>query len=134
MTNKRILSILCIVSMTVTCLNLLGKEALAGDFSGSCKDLKLTDGHVLSATCKDRGANFRNTSLDLNSGIGNKDGHLITTGGYAGTCKNIGLNGNSLRADCKTYKGDWRSTNLDLNRVISNQDGNLAFDDREVIN
>ena len=113
--------------MTVTCLNLLGKEALAGDFSGSCKDLKLTDGHVLSATCKDRGANFRNTSLDLNNGIGNKDGRLTTRGGYVSTCKNIGLNGNSLQADCRTYKGYWRSTNFDLNSIIINQDGNLRF-------
>ena len=128
MPNKRILSILCIVSMTVTCLNLLGKEALAGDFSRSCGDLKLTDGRVLSATCKDRSANLRNTALDLNNRIGNQNGRLTTGGGYVGTCKNIGLNGNSLQADCRTYKGDWRSTNFDLNRAISNNDGNLTFD------
>ena len=128
MTNNRISSILCIVSMTVTCLNLLAKEALAGDFARSCGELKLTDGRFLSASCKDRGANFRNTSLDLNNGIGNQDGRLRTSKGYVSTCKNIGLNGNSLQADCRTYGGDWRSTNFDLNSVIGNQDGNLRFD------
>ena len=114
--------------MTVTCLNLLAKEALAGDFARSCGDLKLTDGRFLSASCKDRSANYRNTSLDLNNRIGNQDGRLTTRGGYVSTCKNIGLNGNFLQADCRTYKGDWRSTNFDLNSDISNNDGNLTFD------
>ena len=128
MTNNKALSVLCFVSMAVACLNPLGKEALAGNFSRSCQITGLAEGRILTANCKDRSANFRQTSLDLNRRIGNKDGNLTISGGYTGTCKNIGLNGSSLRADCKTYNGDWRATGLDLNRVITNNDGNLTFD------
>jgi len=125
--NNKTLSILCFVSMTVACLNPLGKEALAGNFSRSCGDIAL-NGTTLSATCKDRSANPRRTSLDLNRRIGNRDGRLTISGGYASTCKNVGLSGVSLQGDCKTFNGDFRSTSLDLNRVITNNDGNLTFD------
>lgn len=127
MINNRTLSILCIVSMTVVCLNPLGKQALAGNFSHSCGDIGL-DCTTLSATCKDRSANPRKTSLDLNRRIGNRDGNLTISGGFANTCKNIGLSGVSLQGDCKTFNGDFRSTRLNLNGVISNNDGNLTFD------
>ncbi|RUT10718.1 hypothetical protein DSM107010_39580 [Chroococcidiopsis cubana SAG 39.79] len=111
-------------------MNPLGKEALAGNFSRSCGNIRVEQGQFLHATCKDRSANNRNTSLDLNSGIGNKDGHLTRSGGYISTCKNIKWDGGTtLQADCRTYSKDWRTgTKLDLNRVISNQDGNLTFD------
>jgi hypothetical protein len=83
---------------------------------------------TITATCKDRSANFRKSSLDLNTRIGNRDGNLTTSGGFAGTCKNVGLNGTTLQADCRTFNKDFRSTQLDLNRIITNNDGNLTFD------
>ena len=114
MTNNRTLSILCVVSMTVVCFNLLGKEALGGDFSRSCGGTVLEDGHILKSTCKDRSANSRETSLDLNSVIGNVDGNLVAgSSGYLKTCKNITLNGDLLQADCLTYNKDWRFTRFD---------------------
>ena len=127
MINKRTLSLLGFVSMTVVFLNPLGKPALAGNFSRSCGNITLNN-TILSADCKDRSANFRRTSLDLNSRIGNRDGRLTISGSYASTCRNIGLSGVTLRGDCRTFNGDWRSTSLDLNEVISNNDGNLTFD------
>jgi hypothetical protein len=127
MINNKTLSLLGVVSMTVVFLNPLGKAALAGNFSRSCGEFRL-NGTILSATCKDRSANPRRTSLDLNRRIGNKDGHLTISGGYASTCRNINLNGVTLRGDCRTYNGDFRATSLNLNKVISNNDGNLAFD------
>lgn len=127
MTNYRTLSILCFVSMTVACLNPLGKEALAGNFSYSCVDIVL-NGTNLSATCNDRSANPRRTSLDLNRRIANRDGYLRIGGDFASTCKNIGLTGIVLQGNCKTFKGDYRFTRLNLNGVISNNDGNLTFD------
>jgi CVNH domain len=127
MTNNRTLSTLCVVSMTVACFNLLGKEALAGDFSKSCDGTVLENGHILRSNCKDRSANSRETSLDLNSVIGNGDGHLSPgSSGYLKTCKNIRLNGNSLQADCLTYNRDWRSTSLNLDNNIFNSDGQLG--------
>ncbi|NMG19821.1 CVNH domain-containing protein [Brasilonema bromeliae] len=125
--NKKTLSILCFVSMAAACFNPLGKEALAGNFSRSCGDISL-DGTTLRANCKDRSANFRSTSLDLNRRIENRDGNLRIGGGFASTCQNIQLTGTSLQADCKTFNGDFRSTSLDLNSVITNNDGNLTFD------
>ena len=54
--------------------------------------------------------------------------NLTISGGFANTCKNIGLSGVSLQGDCKTFNGDFRFTRLNLNGVISNNDGNLTFD------
>ena len=117
------------VTLAAACLNPLGKEALAGGFSRSCGNIVLREGKILSAICKDRNANYRKTSLDLNERIGNKNGRLIISRNYIASCKNIGLGGGfSLRADCKTYNKDWRSTSLNLDGVITNEDGNLRFD------
>ncbi|MBF2017757.1 MAG: CVNH domain-containing protein [Rivularia sp. T60_A2020_040] len=118
------------VTLAVACLNPLGKEALAGKFSRSCEDFALTGDSILSATCKDRNANKRRTSLNLNRRIRNKNGYLTTGGGnYVSTCKNIGWGrGVSLKADCRTYNGDWRYSTLNLDSIITNNDGNLTFD------
>ena len=121
------LTALAVVSMTVACFNPLGKQALAGNFSHSCRDFAL-NGTTLSATCKDRSANFRQTSLDLNRRVGNRNGNLTISGNYASTCKNVGLSGVSLHGDCRTFNGDFRSTSLNLDGVITNNDGNLTFD------
>ena len=82
----------------------------------------------MNANCIDRSANSRRTSLDLNSRIGNKDGHFTISGGYNSTCKNIRLSGVSLEGDCRTYNGDWISSSFNLDKVISNNDGNMTFD------
>jgi hypothetical protein len=121
-------SVLFLVSMTVVSLNLLEKPAFAGGFARSCKDLDMGGGRVISATCKDRNANFHTSVLDLNRRIGNRDGNLTTSGGFVGTCKNVRLDGTTLQADCLTFNKDFRFTRLDLNSVITNNDGNLTFD------
>jgi hypothetical protein len=117
------------VTVAVACLNPLGKEALAGNFSRSCSNIVLRQDRILTAICKDRNANYRRTSLDLNRRIGNKNGYLTTGSDYIKTCQNIGWGrGVSLRADCRTYNGDWRYSTLNLDNIISNNDGNLTFD------
>ena len=131
MRNNKVLSLLCFASMTVACLNPLGKQALAGGFTRSCEDVRLVSGRYLYANCKDRNATFRGqTSLDLMDRVGNKNGNLgLYGGGYLKSCKNLGSdNINTIWADCRTYNGDWRSTRLNLDDVISNSDGNLTFD------
>lgn len=131
MTNNKMLSVLCFASMTVACLNPLGKEALAGGFTRSCENIRLESGRFLYANCKDRNATFRGqSSLDLMDRVGNKDGHLgLYGGGYLKSCRNLRSDDRTtIWADCRTYNGDWRATSLNLDRVISNSDGNLTFD------
>lgn len=135
MTNNRMLSILCIVSMTATCLNLLGKEALAKDFSRTCRLEKLVDGRFLDAVCRDSRGVFQKTSLAIDFKIGNRNGRLVRQpkelrirSGYLSSCKNVGLSGNSLQADCRTAKGDFRAASIDLNTILRNNGGSLEFD------
>ncbi len=128
MINKRTLSLLGFVSMTVVFLNPLGKPALAGGFSRSCGAFKLT-GTILNARCTNRSGNLRTASLDLNRGISNRDGHLRKGGsGYGSTCKNMRLDKTTLRGQCLTTNRDLRNTSLNLDSFISNKDGTLTFD------
>lgn len=129
MKNNKTLSALFFALITIPCLNPLGQEALAGNFSRSCSNIVLERGQILRANCKDRDANYRRTALDLNRGIQNRNGYLQAGEGYVRTCTNIGWSGGvNLRADCRTYNGDWRYSELDLDSIISNIDGNLIFD------
>ena len=126
--NKRTLALLGFVSMTVGFLNPLGKPALANNFSRSCGEYRL-DGTILRASCRNPSGNARQTSLDLNRGIANRDGNLRKGGsGYASTCRNITLDRVTLRGQCLTTNRDWRATSLNLDSIISNRNGTLVFD------
>jgi hypothetical protein len=71
------------------------------------------------------------TSLNLDNGIGNKDGFLIWGGtNFSRTCKNIKLSSKAiLQADCIRANGVTSlTTELNLDDRINNSNGVLKFD------
>ncbi|OKH44137.1 hypothetical protein NIES2101_28900 [Calothrix sp. HK-06] len=133
MTSNKTLSVLLFVSMTFTSLSFLGKEALAGDFGRTCGELNMSstgNGIILSASCRDRGGQWRPSLLNLSNGIGNADGRLVPkSGAFEKSCRILGLSGTTLQAQCQQSVGGLLTpTDINLNDFISNEDGRLKFD------
>ncbi|KAI0441737.1 hypothetical protein F4803DRAFT_551867 [Xylaria telfairii] len=75
-------------------------------WQASCKNIVLTDGHVLRATCTNPAidpatAQPTDLSIDLNTCFANYLGHLVYVpdGGFGSSCNSL-LNGTKLIAEC----------------------------------
>ena len=114
-------------------LVVLPGQALAGNFSDTCKNIRL-NGNMLRASCNTgRGTNERPiydySTLTLDAGIGTKDGKLVWGGtNFSQVCSNISLVGSkTLKADCPNNLISVTST-LNLDEKINNTNGVLMFD------
>ena len=117
-----------------------------GSYLQSCQNIR-THGDRLSARCKTKDGNWRDTSMDdydrCTTDIGNDDGNLRCynggngqlnsygqpQGSYLQSCQNISVRGNELRARCPKKDGGWRDSSLNnfqrCRRDIGNDDGHL---------
>lgn len=111
--------------------------ATAADFSKTCINIAL-QGSALTAQCltwspREREEQYVTTSLNLDNGIGNKDG-ILKWGGtnFSRTCKNIKLFGTRrsfFQADClRPNRVTTVPSALNLDDRISNGNGVLKFD------
>ncbi|WP_300636946.1 CVNH domain-containing protein [Mastigocoleus sp. MO_188.B34] len=122
---------LMLLFIVLASFNPFGSQALAGGFANTCKRVRVS-GSWLSARCKTRRANYKNTGINLNNFVTNRNGYLRFSnrgGNFSASCKNIRIAGKStLRADCRTFQRDYRNTSLNLNGRITNRNGTLDFD------
>lgn len=113
----------------------------AGGFKWSCGEYHVHPNGLLEGDCADFQGHAAWTSLDLNYGIANDNGHLHwrAGGGYAPSCSGCRIERgwmsegwqvdfSNLECECRALDGSWVSTSIDLNDQISNQNGQLAFD------
>src|SRR2546423_1836879 len=104
-------------------------NAPQGSYLQSCQNIR-THGDRLSARCKTKDGNWRDTSMDdyrrCTTDIGNDDGNLrCSTGGrqyngygrpqgsYLQSCQDIRTHGHRLTARCPAKDGSWRDTSMD---------------------
>ena len=116
-----------------------------GSYRATCKNIKQR-GDVLFARCKDGYNHWNDTSLnDIGRCVGeianingqlqcNREARAVIAGrapegSYAGTCRDIHLDGNRLYARCQNGNGEWIDTSLDnldgCTGDISNIEGQL---------
>lgn len=95
-------------------------------FGNSSSNIYLS-GTTLHASCKDSQGNSHNSSLNLNTYIGNSEGSLVWgASNFAASSSNISLSGTTLHADCKDSSGKSHHSSLNLNSYISNIEGKLS--------
>jgi hypothetical protein len=113
----------------------------SGSWRSSCKDASMS-GSMLSASCDTGSGSWHSTSLDtslcLNSSIGNSGGNLycgsgratkvLPPGSWRTTCRNGYIDGSVLHAECNDGTGSWRQASIDLRNCygpIGNNHGTL---------
>jgi hypothetical protein len=117
----------------ILAVSMLGSiPAFAGNFSGSCSQLRIAP-LTLTAQCADTYQVSWPTTLQLR-GIENKEGRLTQEAisrpsTFQKSCRAISLSASGvLHATCKQTNGSWVNTTLDLNTHISNHNGSLVYD------
>ncbi|KAK3344757.1 Cyanovirin-N [Neurospora tetraspora] len=91
-------------------------------FYNSCRNVRL-DGSTLRADCQDKNGSWRQSEINLNDCIGNKDGYFNTSQNrFFETARNVSLKGSASTQLCKTVM-----QTVDLNLFITNDDGHLKF-------
>ncbi|KAF8448236.1 Cyanovirin-N [Kalaharituber pfeilii] len=99
-------------------------------FSASSQSLRLENGHILKAHCKDRSGKWRESAIDLNRVIGVTDGWFIWGGqDYLHHGKDFQLQGTKLVGWLLKNDGNYRDVlqGIELNEKIINSDGRLDF-------
>lgn len=71
-------------------------------FYNSCRNVRL-DGSTLRADCQDKNGSWRQSEINLNDCIGNKDGYFNTSQNrFFETARNVSLKGSASTQLCKT--------------------------------
>ncbi|EMD92524.1 hypothetical protein COCC4DRAFT_37967 [Bipolaris maydis ATCC 48331] len=103
-------------------------------FYYTAENIRIEDGHILRARLQTADGNWNDSEIDLNSFIGNDNGHFVWEGeGFAGSAENIhfALEGDGdvpvLRADLRDVDGNTESRDLNLGERISNENGQFQF-------
>lgn len=99
-------------------------------YQSSCRNIKISDGDLLSAACRTTSGGYRISSVRI-QGIQNKDGQLNFTrlnvaSSYKLTCKSIGVAGATLTASCKKINDTYVNTSI-LIPGIKNINGDLSY-------
>lgn len=97
-------------------------------FQATSRNIHL-EGTVLKAECRDWDKNWKSSSIDLDTILGNADGSFCTPGSsFSHSASGIRLAAAvMLRADLKSKSGDWKTKTLDLNLCIANKNGDLKY-------
>lgn len=110
-------------------------QAFAGNFSQSCKDIKLDGTHLQAKCLKAAKAVYGDTTeIKLNDHIGNNSGTLVWgSKNFKDHCNNLVLELPNysqalLKASCKNNVGNYGTTQINLNERISNIDGKLKYE------
>jgi hypothetical protein len=104
-------------------------QAEASSYQNSCNGISIS-GNLLSANCRDRNGQFRQSSLRL-KGIENINGALTVTSSdrvsnFQLSCNSIFIRRNVLSATCKKMNGNLEQTSITLNG-IENINGALMY-------
>ncbi|KAG6009367.1 hypothetical protein E4U21_002677 [Claviceps maximensis] len=97
-------------------------------FSLTSRDFWLEDSHILHAWCLDMNDAYRESSLDLNKCLGNKDGFFQWGGeNFADTASDVEMSATILSAKMLTEDDIvGERQRVDLNEHIANTDGQLT--------
>ncbi|EMD67444.1 hypothetical protein GGP41_007340 [Bipolaris sorokiniana] len=102
-------------------------------FYHSAEDIRI-EGSVLKARLRTAGGEWNDSEIDLNSCIGNDNGHFTWDGeGFAHSADNIhfALEGDGdvpvLRASLRDADGNEESRDINLGERITNEDGHFRF-------
>jgi hypothetical protein len=106
------------------------QAASSSSYQSSCKDIKISDGDLLSAKCRTQAGKYKQSSVRI-QGIQNKDGKLIFTSldvgsSYPKTCKKVNISGATLTAKCKKINRDYVKAAI-LIPGIKNINGDLTY-------
>ena len=102
-------------------------------FSTTSYNISLT-GTVLRAFCKDDAGEYCDSSIDLDTVLGNADGKFcegaygtfrVGVEGLAKSAHDVRLDGVVLRATLKDKAGGWREASISLDDCLLNLDGCL---------
>jgi hypothetical protein len=116
-----------------------------GNFSGSCKDLRLNATNfsktaTLTADCKTEKGAYVSSEVNLNDLITNNHGSLQWghPGGadFQQSCSGDALAGSKLTSSCVASAEVRKSTQIELNEKITNDNGKLTYigDEKVVVN
>ncbi|KAG5987734.1 hypothetical protein E4U54_004890 [Claviceps lovelessii] len=99
-------------------------------FSATSQDFWLEDRHILHALCRDVDDNLQDSSLDLNTCLGNENGYFRWGGeNFSETASDVELSGSLLIATMLTEQGKpGERQNINLNEHIANDNGRLVFE------
>eukprot|EP00039_Didymoeca_costata_P010367 m.139476 g.139476 ORF g.139476 m.139476 type:complete len:428 (+) comp14801_c0_seq3:217-1500(+) len=100
-------------------------------FSASSKNIRL-DRNTLVATCRNREGQDVTSQLNLDTGLGNKNGEFEAGGqNYSQTARNqtFQVPQTLLSCELQCCDGSWRPARIKLDDVITNDDGKLKFVD-----
>ncbi|QRV93562.1 cyanovirin-N [Ceratobasidium sp. AG-Ba] len=98
-------------------------------FSRTSKHIQLHDGKTLSADCEVAGGSFLPSRLDLDTCLGNIDGHFRWGGKqFSQSARNVKLQAAELKGDLHSADGkEWKHATVNLDLHIANIDGQLVY-------
>jgi hypothetical protein len=103
-------------------------------FYHTAEEIRIDDGHMLRARLQTADGNWNDSEIDLNSCIGNDNGHFVWEGqGFADSAEDIhfALEGDGdvpvLRATLRDVDGNGETRDINLGERITNEDGHFRF-------
>jgi len=94
-------------------------------FASSSQYYRL-EGTNLMAQCHDEHGALHNSTLDLNTVLGNHEGQFDRNGeNFSGSAALYGLNRTTLVARLRHSNGSFQDASIDLNSVVRNNNGRL---------
>ena len=97
-------------------------------FSKTSRNITFERTFLLKAQCQKTSGEWVDASLDLDTGIGNNEGHFDTSStDYSRSAGNVKLSGTVLSADLGRTSGGPLHDSIDLDTIVANFEGVLAF-------
>ena len=117
------------VTSTVTLQSLIPLvQNMPPYFSHSSKNIRLSGASTLLADCQKSDGTWVPSSLDLDTGIGNTEGHFDRKStNYSQSATNVQLSGTRLSADLARSGPPPMPDSINLDENISNVEGVLTF-------
>ena len=97
-------------------------------FSQTSRNIRLSGASTLQAQCEKNDGSWVDSSLDLDTGIGNNQGRFDTTKTmFSDSAVNVTLSGTTLSARLEQSGGALVPASIDLDPIIANMNGVLTF-------
>ncbi|KAF9570364.1 hypothetical protein EC968_001865 [Mortierella alpina] len=102
-----------------------------GNFTETSKNIRITGGHLLQATCQTKDGGYKDSTLDLNDFIGNEDGNFQWDGvNFSQTAEDVQIQvatDSTLSAELKARDQHLVPSKLNLDERITNNNGVLQY-------
>jgi hypothetical protein len=97
-------------------------------FSKTSRNIRLSEGRLLSADCLRNNGTYKRTTINLQDWLGIVDGGFAFAGKlrFWSHSKYERLDGTILQADLPGSDGVFRQHRLDLDEIIANENGSLV--------